>query len=134
MEPEGSLSHSQMPATSTYPEPDQSSPCPYIHFLKIHHNYIPPLTPGFSKWFFPSGFPTKTLYASLLNPVIYMSSPSHSSRFDHRDNIGEYRSLISSLCSFIHSPVTWSHLGQKSLISTLFSNTLSLRSFHIASD
>jgi hypothetical protein len=27
MEPEGSLSHSQQPATCPYPEPDQSSPC-----------------------------------------------------------------------------------------------------------
>jgi len=26
MEPEGSLSHSQVPATYPYPEPDQSSP------------------------------------------------------------------------------------------------------------
>jgi hypothetical protein len=27
MEPEGSLPHSQAPATCPYPEPDQSSPC-----------------------------------------------------------------------------------------------------------
>jgi hypothetical protein len=40
----------------------------------------------------------------------------------------EYRSLSSSWCSFLHSPVTWSYLGPNILLSTLFSNTLSLRS------
>jgi hypothetical protein len=40
----------------------------------------------------------------------------------------EYRSLNSSLCSFLHYPVTSSHLGPNILLSTLFSNTLSLRS------
>ena len=30
MEPDGSLTHSQVPATCFYPEPDQSSPCPHI--------------------------------------------------------------------------------------------------------
>jgi hypothetical protein len=30
MEPEGSLPHSQEPATCPYPEPYQSSPCPHI--------------------------------------------------------------------------------------------------------
>jgi hypothetical protein len=30
MENEGSLPHSQVPTTCPYPEPDQSSPYPYI--------------------------------------------------------------------------------------------------------
>ena len=30
MEPEGSLLHSQVPATCSYPEPAQSSPYPHI--------------------------------------------------------------------------------------------------------
>jgi hypothetical protein len=34
MEPEGSLPHSQEPATCPYPEPYQSSPCPPSHLLK----------------------------------------------------------------------------------------------------
>ena len=37
----------------------------------------------------------------------------------------EYQSLGSSLCSFIHSPVTSSLLGPNILLNTLFSNTLS---------
>ena len=40
MEPEGSLPHSQETATCPSPEPDQSSPCPSSHFLKIHLNII----------------------------------------------------------------------------------------------
>ena len=36
MEPEGSLPHSQVPATCPYPQPARSSPYPTSHFLKIH--------------------------------------------------------------------------------------------------
>jgi hypothetical protein len=38
----------------------------------------------------------------------------------------EYRSLSSSLCSLLHSPVASSLLGLNILLSILFSNTLSL--------
>jgi putative effector of murein hydrolase LrgA (UPF0299 family) len=40
----------------------------------------------------------------------------------------QYRSLSSSLCSFLHSPVPSSLLGQNILLNTLYSNNLSLRS------
>jgi hypothetical protein len=40
----------------------------------------------------------------------------------------EYISLSSALCSFIHSAVTSSLLGPNILLSTVFSNTLSLSS------
>ena len=46
----------------------------------------------------------------------------------------EYRSLSSSLCNFLHSPVTSSLLDPNTLLNTLFSNTLSLRSSLNASD
>jgi hypothetical protein len=36
MEPEGSLPHSQQPATCPYPEPDQSIPNTGSYLLKIH--------------------------------------------------------------------------------------------------
>jgi hypothetical protein len=34
MEPEGSLPHSQVPATCPYPEPEQPSPCPQQYVLR----------------------------------------------------------------------------------------------------
>jgi hypothetical protein len=46
----------------------------------------------------------------------------------------EYSSLSASLCNFLHSPVTSSLLGPNTLLSTLFSNTLSLRSSLNVSD
>ena len=46
----------------------------------------------------------------------------------------EYRSLNSSLRSFLHFPVTPSLLGPNIPLNTLFSNTLSLRSSFNVSD
>jgi hypothetical protein len=46
----------------------------------------------------------------------------------------EYRSFSSSLFSFLYSPVTSSLLGPSILLSTLFSNTYSLRSSLRVSD
>jgi len=48
--------------------------------------------------------------------------------FITRTILGEdYRSLSSSLCSFLHSPVTSSLLGPNIPLSTLFTNSLGLR-------
>ena len=64
-----------------------------------------------------------------------MPRPSHSFRFYHPNNdCQQYRSLSSSLCSFLHSPVTTSLLGSNILLSTLFPNTISLRSSLDVSD
>src|SRR5215510_11360148 len=46
----------------------------------------------------------------------------------------EYRSFSSSLCNFLHFPVTSSLLGPNTLLNTLFSNTLSLCSSQNVSD
>jgi len=129
MEPEISLPHSQVPSTSSYPEPDQSSPSPSSYFLKIDLNVILLSTPGSSKWSVSLRFTHK-------NPVRTCPLPIHATFSVHlipvdlitRIIFGEdYRLLSSSLCSFLHSLVTPSLLGPIILLSTLFSNTLSLR-------
>ena len=53
------------------PIPNQFDPVhgPTSQFLKIHLNIILPSMPGSSQWFFPSGFPTKTLNTPLLSPI-----------------------------------------------------------------
>jgi hypothetical protein len=75
---------------------------------------------------FPSGFLIKTLYTSFLSPD--MPHPSHSSRFHHPNNTGWGIQII------LYSPVTSSLLGPNILLNTLFSNTLSLRSYLNFSD
>ena len=74
----------------------------------------------------------------LLSPI-RATCPAHLILLDFftRTVLGEeYRSLSSSLCSFLHSPVTSSLLGPN-ILNILFSNTLSLPSlwatkFHIS--
>ena len=78
------------------------------HFLKIHVNIILPSTPGSPHWSLSFRFPHQNpVHASHLLHTRYIPRPSHSSRFITRTILGvEYRSLSSSLCSFLHSPVT----------------------------
>jgi hypothetical protein len=51
--------------------------------------YYPPLGLGLQSGLFPSGFPIKILYAPLPSPphTCYMPCLSHSSQFDHPNNI-----------------------------------------------
>jgi len=84
---------------------------------------------GLPSGLFLSGFPTKTLYTSLLTPI-RATCPVHLIilEFITRTTQGEeYRSLSSSLCTFFHSLFTSSLLGPN-LLDTLFSKNLSLRS------
>ena len=68
MDPEGSLPHSQEPATRPYPEPDRASSCPHLTSLRTILILFSHLSLGFPSVFF-SGFPTKTLYAPPLFPI-----------------------------------------------------------------
>ena len=101
------------------------------HFLKIHLNIISShLCLGLPNGLFPSGFPTRTL-CTPLPFTICASCPAHLILlyFTTRKILGN-----SSLCNFLHSPVTLSLLGPNTLLSTLFSNTPSLRSSLNVSD
>ena len=108
MEPEGSLPHSQVPATCQYPDSGRSSPYPTSHFLKIHLNIILSFTPVSSRW---------TISLSLIHQNLVRASPlplratcpAHPFLFafiTHTIFCEQYRTSSFSLCCFLHSPVT----------------------------
>jgi hypothetical protein len=122
MKPEGSLPYSQVPATCPYSEPTPSSP---HNSLQLYEN----LCLGLPIGLFPSGFPTNTLCTPLTSPI-RATCPANLILLDFTTRTisdKRYRSFSSSLCNFIHSPVTSFLLGPNTLLNTLFSNTLSLR-------
>ena len=127
MEFEGSLPHSQVPATC--PVPSQLDPVhtPTFRFMKIHLKIILRSMPGSFKLSLLFSFPPH-------NPSMHLSSiratsPAHLILLDLIPRIifsKQYSSLSSSLCSFLHSPVALSFLGPNILLKVLFSNALSL--------
>ena len=106
------------------------------HFLKIHPNIILPSTSWSPQWSLYVRFPTKILCTPLPSSI-RATCPAHLILLDFLTQtiLGEqYRSLSSSLCNFLHSPVTPSLLGPNILLNTLFSNIVSLCSSHNVSD
>ena len=107
------------------------TPC---RFLKINFNIILLSMPSSSKCLFLLGFHTKTLHALLLSAV-RATCPAHPiilyliARIIFGD---AYRPQSSSLRSLLQSPVTSSLLDPNILISTLFSNTLGIRSINVS--
>jgi hypothetical protein len=110
--------------------------CKYFSHLRL----------GLPNGLFPLCFPTKTVYTFLSTPM-HATCPTHLILFDFiylypmalrsLKNLDldficllifgdEYKLWSSSLCNFLHSPITSSLLGQNILLRTLFSNTLSL--------
>ena len=93
------------------------------------------LSLGLPSGLLPSGFPTTTLYTPLLSPIhATCSTDLIPLYFITQTILGEqHRSLSSSLCSFLNSPVTLSFLGPN-ILNTLFSNTPTLHSSLSVSD
>ena len=91
---------------------------------------------GLPSILFPSGFPTKTMYKLLLSPL-RATCPAHLRLLDFiaRKTLDEqFRSLSSSLCTFLSSPITLPLLGPNILRYTLLSNNFSQRSSLSMSD
>ena len=136
MEPEGSLSHSQEPASCPYSEPDQSSPRPLSNVLKIHLNIIFPSTPVSSKWSVSVKFPHQIPVCTSAVPIraIFSACRIILDLIVRIIFSEDYKSLSSALCSLLHCPVTLSLLGPNILFSAMFSYTLSLRSSLFVND
>ena len=101
---------------------------PTSHFLKIHLIITLLSTPGSFKRSLSLRFRRqKPVYTSpLLFRYIYATCPAHLILLDlitWTILSEEYRSISSSLCSFLHSPVNYSLLVPNILPNTLLSNT-----------
>ena len=137
MEPESSLTHPQFPATCPYPEQDQYSPCLHIPLAEDPSHYCPRTYSWvFQVFSFPQVSTPKPI-TQFYSPPYVLHASSHLILLDLITGTikgNKYRSLRSSLCSFLHSPIILFVIGSNILLSILFSNTLRLHSSLTVSD
>jgi len=96
-------------------------------FSKMYSGIVLSSTPRSSEWSFPLGFPARNFMHFSSFPCVLHPRPSHTSWFDHPNDIWwsiHVMKLI--IISFMQPPATSSLLGPNILLSTLFSNTVSL--------
>ena len=124
LEPGGSLQHSQVPATCSYPKPALSSVYSTFFFLKIHFIITLPFKPGLPSGLYPSRFPTRNLYTPLPSPIhaTYSGHLIPSGLVTRTMLVEGNKSLCPSLCSFLHSLV-FSPSYAKKLSTTPYSQT-----------
>ena len=85
---------------------------------------------GLPSGLFPPDFPTKTLHTTLLYSV-RATCPAHLILLKFITQIifgEEYRSVSSSLCGLLNYPIISSLLSPNTLLKTLFTDTLRIRS------
>jgi hypothetical protein len=107
-EPDGSLPYSQEPTTAPYPEPTESNLHHLAYLAMSHPDYIVTSVPQSLSGLFSMDLPTKTLHT-------FLSSPTCATCTDHLNvldliclmiSVDEYKLQCSSLCNFLHSPIT----------------------------
>ena len=127
--------HKRPPPVSILSQPNPVH-IPTFHLLEINSNIIHPSTPRSPQWSRSLRFPHQDPIHPLSSPIL-ATCTTHLIllHFITRTIFGEqYKSVSSSLCSFLHSPDTSPLLGPNFPLNTLFSNTLKLRSSLNVSD
>jgi hypothetical protein len=109
VEREDSLPNSLELSNCPYPEPHQSSPH-HPHSISTQSSLMlsAHVRLGLPSVLFPTDFPTNKLYTFLFSPI-RATCPAHLILLDMITLMilgEEYKSHISSLCSFLHSPIT----------------------------